>query len=556
MTTPTHTSQRRSTAPRLSRIAAACFSAACGLVGTGVNSAALAQCPPTWITGTGPNGAIGSLGTSGGNSGGQINAVVAMDNGDVVVAGTFTSAGSVNSKSLALYRPSTNTWYSTNPPQPSPPNGVINAMVKYTDDLVVVCGDFTTWGGASMPRIAIVNPYLTAVSSVGGGLTGTVNALAVLSNGDIIAGGSFSNIEGNANADNVVRFNTATGHWVPIGTGLNGPVYSLAVLPGDEIVAGGQFNAGSQGGTNISRFRPSTGLWTRIGTNTPAGPVLTIAQLPGNELVVGGQFSNVDGVANSANIARCNFVTGVWSSCQSGIPGSGLTGVFSTLVIPSVAGAYGGSGSGSEVLVGGLFPVGGGIGQARYSRFNDTVTYFPTSLSVDGTVRSMTMLSDGSVVVAGRFNSIGGTTQSHNIARFTPGTAPPSLLGQPMPVNTYRSGTAYLNVTVLPAANTGALLYQWRHDGVPIDAAANPSAATAILTLTNVQQADLGLYDCFITNSCGGAGPTSAAAAVSFVIDPCPADMGVQGGGFGHDGMLDNNDFISFINKFFNGCTP
>jgi hypothetical protein len=32
------------------------------------------------------------------------------------------------------------------------------------------------------------------------------------------------------------------------------------------------------------------------------------------------------------------------------------------------------------------------------------------------------------------------------------------------------------------------------------------------------------------------------------------ADLGVQGGGAGHDGLFDNNDFIAFITLFFAGC--
>ncbi len=32
------------------------------------------------------------------------------------------------------------------------------------------------------------------------------------------------------------------------------------------------------------------------------------------------------------------------------------------------------------------------------------------------------------------------------------------------------------------------------------------------------------------------------------------ADLGVQGGGPGHDGLLNNNDFVAFINLFFGGC--
>jgi hypothetical protein len=36
-------------------------------------------------------------------------------------------------------------------------------------------------------------------------------------------------------------------------------------------------------------------------------------------------------------------------------------------------------------------------------------------------------------------------------------------------------------------------------------------------------------------------------------LPPCPADVGVQGGVPGHDRVLDNNDFIVFINLFFAG---
>ncbi|MFT3684637.1 MAG: tail fiber protein [Phycisphaerales bacterium] len=38
-----------------------------------------------------------------------------------------------------------------------------------------------------------------------------------------------------------------------------------------------------------------------------------------------------------------------------------------------------------------------------------------------------------------------------------------------------------------------------------------------------------------------------------FTVD-ARADLGVQGGLLGHDGAFDNNDFIAFINLFFTGC--
>jgi hypothetical protein len=38
------------------------------------------------------------------------------------------------------------------------------------------------------------------------------------------------------------------------------------------------------------------------------------------------------------------------------------------------------------------------------------------------------------------------------------------------------------------------------------------------------------------------------------VQGPCRADIGMQGGAPGQDGVLDNNDFVVFIDLFFNGC--
>ena len=50
---------------------------------------------------------------------------------------------------------------------------------------------------------------------------------------------------------------------------------------------------------------------------------------------------------------------------------------------------------------------------------------------------------------------------------------------------------------------------------------------------STVTAADLAAFDAVFTGSC------------------CVADLGVQGGNPGHDGVLDNNDFVVFIDYFF-----
>ncbi|MFT3684172.1 MAG: GC-type dockerin domain-anchored protein [Phycisphaerales bacterium] len=47
--------------------------------------------------------------------------------------------------------------------------------------------------------------------------------------------------------------------------------------------------------------------------------------------------------------------------------------------------------------------------------------------------------------------------------------------------------------------------------------------------------------------------PLGTSSSLSLTVTLCVADIGAAGGVFGRDGRLDNNDFISFINAFFNG---
>jgi plastocyanin len=62
-------------------------------------------------------------------------------------------------------------------------------------------------------------------------------------------------------------------------------------------------------------------------------------------------------------------------------------------------------------------------------------------------------------------------------------------------------------------------------------------------------------YYCAFHGIDNGNGTADGMAGVITVLDAppsCPADLGIQGGGPGHDGILDNNDFIAFIDFFFN----
>jgi len=92
--------------------------------------------------------------------------------------------------------------------------------------------------------------------------------------------------------------------------------------------------------------------------------------------------------------------------------------------------------------------------------------------------------------------------------------AAPVFLTQPIDQSEEEGATATI---ISAAAGNPAPTYQWRKGGVNIS---GKTAAT--LTLTNVQEADEGTYDCVVTNSEGTA--TSAAATLT-VTAPLPPDL-------------------------------
>jgi hypothetical protein len=90
-------------------------------------------------------------------------------------------------------------------------------------------------------------------------------------------------------------------------------------------------------------------------------------------------------------------------------------------------------------------------------------------------------------------------------------------------------------------------------------------ATTRTLTINPVTTDDTAYYEleAYRTSPCDATATLSVRAVPALLaVSPpppaprCIADLGIQGGFPGSDGVLDNNDFIIFIEAFFNhtGC--
>jgi hypothetical protein len=251
---------------------------------------------------------------------GFVNAL-AVYNGDLYVGGLFQRAGGVDVDNIAR-------WNGTDWSPVTGPSGFGTALngsdiapvfdMTAVDGQLIVAGEFTTAGGVAANSIAAWNG--TTWSSVGQ----PVEDLTVLAvenyNGTLVAGRAYS--EDNISVNDVAR--RSNGQWAVLGgalTGrLNGNVRDFTIYNG-QLIAGGQFT--DVGGVTVNRVMAWNGsTWSALsgpsGIGT-SGDVFAVTTHWGF-LTVGGFFSQAGGVAVS-NIARWNG--GAWST----LPGGGVNDV-------------------------------------------------------------------------------------------------------------------------------------------------------------------------------------------------------------------------------------
>ncbi|HZW05488.1 MAG TPA: immunoglobulin domain-containing protein [Phycisphaerales bacterium] len=157
----------------------------------------------------------------------------------------------------------------------------------------------------------------------------------------------------------------------------------------------------------------------------------------------------------------------------------------------------------------------------------------------------------GELLTIGNFSAVGHVI-APNLARYRPDAPyiwdqPDEFTPTPCP-----GSTAHFEVQ---AVGGPILVYRWHRNNVPLVNGATGSGSVITgatlphMQISNISSADDGIYTCVITSQCGDA----TSDAVRLIVHCCgPADIGSTGGVPGADGVLDNNDFVVFIDSFFN----
>ncbi|MFN8816482.1 MAG: GC-type dockerin domain-anchored protein [bacterium] len=321
----------------------------------------------------------------------------------LVVGGDFTVAGKAVANYIAAYDPATGQWSALG----SGMGGAfpsVRALAVLPNGDLVAGGQFNTAGGVSANNIARWNG--SAWSPLGSGMDSSVLALAVLPNGDLVAGGSFITA-GGVTAGFIARWNGSA--WSPLGSGFNGSspvVRALAVLPNGNLVAGGLFaTAGGQSAGNIARWNGSAWSPLESGVN---GSVFALAVLPSGDLVAGGQFTTAGG-QGASDIARWNG--SAWSPLGSGLSNGPFPRVSALAVLPN-----------GDVVAGGFFTTAGGRSANRIARWNGSA-WSPLGSGMNNAVNALAMLPNGDLVAGGDFLTAGGVVAPY-LARW--GCPPPT----------------------------------------------------------------------------------------------------------------------------------
>jgi hypothetical protein len=331
-----------------------------------------------------------------------IRGIAPLPGGDIIITGGIQTVESFHGGRCARWNAGNNTWHDLGPGELSSQSvqTSVNAMALLLNGDVVCGGTFDTAGGSPASRVVRKSFATNQWSPMGTGVNGAVHAAATLSNNDVIVGGAFT-AAGSISTPHIARWNSTA--WSSLGPGLDGPVAALAVTSTGDVLAGGTFtHAGPAPVANIARWDAAASAWVPLGAGLDS-TVSALLALPGGDIVAGGSFTSSGG-APLGRIARWSAGESLWAPMGSGMNDQ----VLALAMLPS-----------GDVVAGGKFTAAGGAPALRVARWDaatSTWTQLGAGLSAD--VLSLSPYPDGDLLAGGRFVLSGGTHPTAYVARW------------------------------------------------------------------------------------------------------------------------------------------
>ncbi|MBK9495694.1 MAG: delta-60 repeat domain-containing protein [Xanthomonadales bacterium] len=333
-------------------------------------------------------------------SGGSVLAVARQADGKILLGGDFNAVDGVSGRAIARLHPDGRVDSSFHSPLTQ---GAVNEL------LVDENGDILL-GGSGIVALDEAAPGAIVTLSVGalarldssGDLdgsflpipTGTVHALLSRNGVNYLVGGEFSAVAGQPRLNLDLIHESGVSNPFAISTQANGTVFALDELPDGRVLVGGSFTQlGGQTAQRIGRLLSSGARDTSFSASVD-GTVLDILTTNDGNSVIAGSFLTVNGVSRS-HIARLS-------------PEGVLDGDFQVALDQQVF-ALAALADG-RVIAGGDFSGGFTPRIMAINTLGQLSTFPPSGASQS--VRALLTLPDDSVLVGGKFASLGGVTRS------------------------------------------------------------------------------------------------------------------------------------------------
>ncbi len=337
-----------------------------------------------------------------------VSSVALQSTGHVIVGGTFVEFDGVPRTRLARLSPTGVLDTNFNVIV----NGEVRAIAIQADDSIIIAGAFTRVTGSGAGQTETTRNNIARLTSAGAldtgynpNSNGAIRVLVRLADGNLLVGGSFSNI-GGAGRNNVARL-------IPAGTAdsfnpnANGEVRALAVQTDNHVLIGGAFT--TLGGSTRNRMGrvDAAGALQAFNPNFN-NEVRGIAVAADGKIYVGGLFSTVVGTPNVTTFTRNRLAR---------LQVDGAVDITFGVEVNAEVRAVQMLSTG-KVAVLGIFNVFGKANANFMAQLNadgsEDETFTPDP---DYEVRALVEQSDGKLVIGGLFSNVGGGTQ-HFVGRL------------------------------------------------------------------------------------------------------------------------------------------
>jgi len=352
-----------------------------------------------------PDGSLDSSFNPGAGANSNVFAVAVQPDGRVLAGGEFTTMNTTNRARLARLNGDGKLDLSFDV-GPGGVNAAVRAILLQPDGRVVIGGDFSQVGGTPRSFVARLHTNGALDTNFVANVNGSVHALGLQADGKILIGGAFTLVNGAARSS-LARLNAngTLDTTLVIGSGFNGPVHTVAVLNDGRLMAGGSFS--NYNTTNINHLVRLTSVGVldssfKSGTG-PDGAVFSIAPAASGRVVIGGAFLTYNDVPR-AGFARL--------SPNGGVDRNFDTGTGANAPVRAVVAQ-----ENTALIIGGDFTIVNGLPRNRIARIHGDE--FLDVVGVEFIVSEFSVSEAGGAVATITVQRTGGTNRAFTVEYYT-----------------------------------------------------------------------------------------------------------------------------------------